>query len=825
MRNCLLPEEADRLKVAFRDANFVSDLVDANSKGKVKLISKYTGGASAKEIVANMEKALIQPQWKRALKEFVRKATMAKKLYFGISENKALEMGENLTINDLKKLNEEQLNEEFGKFVEEKIATRLAKSFIRLKQKANLAQFEKMAFGKTDIAEQKKILGSYVNKINRLDELGVLTPDQKEKFMETMVETELGIDINLEESQKISELATKHREAFESINDIPMTSENKKLIDEYLESRNELEKYLGTLKDSDLETTLEVVSDIFRANILARPKTAINSLFYQATPFLQNSIVNKIIKAELLSDTDTGSVVDAFSKLENVKLDQKEREFVKKQVAFNWEMYRKHNYDFSRMEDLDSGYKVFGERKQKILGKKFSQEKTLGGKIAAVTRAYGKIISFVPKYFAGGTDTFFAGHGRAKTTVLAAKQLASYKAKNNKLGAKTQEQYKWDLVDDANRFVPKTIEGARIKNISIKIANELNSTQNSALADSVIKLRNALKIKGFSFGKVLIPFARISSTAIQEGIKTGSGYGIIKSLFNINKFSHSKDYLNLYKSTMDLAKYATYTGAGILIANMVDDDDYIGNYWLLDQKEYQLAKSQGIRPGSIRIAGQLIELKYLPIINTIIAGIMESKKIQNKKSLTDALNAYAFGFLSQVSDVPGFSEIGDISKNIEKTLRYQNMKYLGFDKDALIDFAKVRILPSIISETLEINKKDKYDFLGRNLKEKSQKELLNDDKANKIIYEFNKLNKKDLGPVISEPNTKDAKELKQKIGDKRYYSLLNEFRKEYQETLLKFIDSISYQKIEDEDQQKKFNDIRTKYILRRIEKENNLIKK
>jgi len=806
---CLIPSAAERLKKAFKngDISFESLYALESSEARTKMLEKYVG-KSAKMLNASLEKTFLAPNQKLSMRNWVYKNIgNGKPLYQGITLEQSQKMSENLNMVELKKMSSQDRINTLSEYVDN--AEELNARFEALFKTGNLANWEERTMGTKQLRENKKLKGALA-RLEFLNDLGVLNPRQMEDFMQSFVETQLGVDLTIEESQELSKLVKAQSDAFDVVSETnDWTWKNEKQVIDYFMAVKKLREYSESLMPTTIRNEVNKLIGYARSSILASPRILRNSALYQIIPTVERAIAKRLVSGNI-GDTELkgGFMEKILAKMSGVKPSKKSAEFIAKQTAMATKIYHKTGFDISRMQTLNDGYTFFGgEKFQPLYGKSMNDAKTMKEKIQVGLNNWAKFINLAPKWFAGGTDMLAANLQRADTSVLMSKEIASLEAKKGKIPNEMTEQERAEqLLEESYSFNPKDQKAQKIRDAGIMDAHMSNNTQPDGAADVVIKLRNSFSIGGIEFGKILVPFAKIATTTLSRGMKTVTGYGAVKSIYQINQASKITDVQErsqaLYTATSTLVGYVGIMGAAMLLGAFLDDDDYIGGYDTLSTKEYGLAKARGASGGYVRIGGKWIPLRYLPMINIPLSAIMTAR--QAKASEKNYLDGYITGILGGVLETPLISDIFDILQNISDSVKKKEfIESLGLDAESIMNWSKVRAIPSIVSYdiyNMMFPKEATYDFLGR----KIENGIFRDDTSNDITVEFNLLNNKGQMPVISDPK-----------GDYTEQEL-NTYKQNYAEQVSNLIKTDSYQKLKPDEKKKEIDKIRSKEILNKI---------
>ena len=822
--NCILPSKAEELKKAFRAGEIsLQELYNLGSTAKrVTFLEKYVG-EQASFVNAKLEKSFISPNQKLAMRNWVYEFIGGgKPLYKGLTLEQATKMADNINVRGLKEMSPTKRIAELSKYVDEATAIDLNTKYERLRKTGNLANWEERTLGTKKLREDKKLKGSLA-RLETLNDLGVLNPQEMEKFFQGFIEDKLGVTLTIEQSKKLSELTEAQSKAFDKLMDSNnWTYKNEANILDYFEKRKALEKFTQSLEEGSISDTL---ADIARAHILASPRILKNSFFYQALPGIERSIAKRLVSGNMNSgDLDSTIIEKMQAKLSGVKPDKEMRKFIKKQTAMAIKIYHKTGYDISRMETLEGGFRFFGERFSGATGKTLKEAKGIKEKVGAGLRTYSGVANLAPKWMAGGTDTLFANLGRADTATIMSKEIAKMESMKGKLPqGVTEQQRAMQLLEESYSFNPKDEQASKIREIGIYDAHLMNATQYSEMADKLLKFRNNLGLGKFKFGKIIIPFLKIPATVKAEGLKTVTGSGVyksIKQMVQATKHSGVARSKMMQEGVSTLVRYLGLFGAAVFVTTLLDDDDYIGAWDVIDYNRYGMARARGGSTNMIRVGGKWIPLRWLPIIDIPIAAIMTAR--QAKARGGDYASGLLSGVVGQIFDIPGVKETKDfIAKKLGKIAASENnaetLEAMGLN-EKLWDWVKVRLLPSMISYDFYNaikEKESKYDFQGE-IVDKSRIIGWRDDKSNELTAEFVRLDYEGELPVISDPDTKYTKILEKHFGEEEYEKRLNEYKRKNTQEVIKLINSDSYKRKTDEEKKALIDKKRTKYVLDKL---------
>lgn len=830
---CIVPSEAEKLKKAFKSGDIsIVKLFEMSSEARVATLAKLVGKDNALLFVSKLERAYMMPRQKQSMRNVIYEMFGEKPLYQGVSIDNANKMASELSMPDLKKMSVENRANTLSKYMSNNNAQILSQRFEDLKRSGNLAMWEKRAFG-TETLRDNKILKGSMAKLEALNDMGVLSPTELDDFMKTFVEDKLKLSLTLEEANKLSEMTTKAEDLFDNINKSnDWTYKNSENITEYFKTLKDIRAFQQDLVPGDISSKINTAIDYARASILASPRILRNSALYQIIPTLERYITKRILPAGI-GRKDLSASVDNMmkAKLFGITPSKKANDFMAGQLKMGFNIYKETGFDISRMENLDDGFNLFGGEKfgmQYGTGKKLSDVKG-ADKLKLAFNKYAEAVINTPKWTAGGTDMTAANLQRADTSIVLSREYAFLEA--SKKDFKTPEaKNKWiseradELLIDSQSFTPKEPQAQTIRSLGIFDANLSNSTQDGGLGDIVTKLRGQLKIGDVNFGKLIVPFAKIATTTIGRGLQiAGLPFDAAKSFYNINKAASNPDPIEAGKGvSKNISLLVGNIGLAlttIIMASFLDDDDYIGQWDTITYNENRLAQARGAGAGYVRIAGKWIPIRFLPMINIPLAGIMTARQAKARgASGIDVTGSYIAGTLGAILDTPVLKEISDISKKIQKGASSREtvklLDGLGLDGKSLFEWAKVRTIPSAISYDVwnMMNPADaKYDFLGNQTGKNKMWIGFRADLSNDITFEFNRLNNTGNLPTISDPGNRDA--LKDELGEKEYYSTLARYKQNYSDRVFELIKTDKYKNLSDENKKKEIDKIRKEEIM------------
>jgi len=783
-------------------------------------------GEAGRETNVLFEKALASNQ-KNAMSNWIwRNIGGHKPLYANITLDQSKTMLEaGVTAKGLKAMTPEERLTELGRYVGSKEAKLLNERFEKALKSGQLGNWEERTLGTKEMHADKKLKGAF-SKLEALNETGLLTPDDTERFMADLVASKLGVEVTPEQSEQISKLSKEVSTAIDKITATgDWTAKNADNVYDYFLKRYKLESYVKGLGQSDITDSANDLIAIARNNLLGSPRIARNSAIYQIIPSLERFFTKRIVSAGV-GNMDYSLIDQISAKVSSgLKVDKEGAGFIKDHLKMVLKIYNKTGYDISRMTDLHKEGPTFIGEYEKVIGERpIGEAKGFINKTRAITSKIAKATGVFPKWFAGGTDTIVAATTRAETSVLWSKEIARLEAKKGKLPSGMTEKQRADqLLVESLSFDTKDPVAEKIRIMGVEDANFSNNTQPDGLADFVVKARDTMGIGKVKFGRLLVPFAKISTTAISRGLQTAIPVGVVKDLRGMYFATKEPDLgireRTIAKHVASLVGFLGMMGTAILITSMLEDDDYAPPWAISRGKEYDEIRAKGASAGSIRIGGKWIPLRYLPIVGIPISAIMNARRVRSRGG--NPVAGYLQGVAAQVIDLPLITDVGNLYQKLDRAVSSgETVKILdsaGFDGKSVLDWAKVRAIPSFLSYDVynAVFSPDlKVDFLGREI---DRGGVFSDDKTNDLLIEFSRLDREGYGPTISEYTGKWKDEAIKKVGEDTYNKKLTEFKQEYHKRVEKLMSQSNYDRMKSEQKQKAINKIRDQEIIRQVE--------
>lgn len=542
--------------------------------------------------------------------------------------------------------------QELGKFIN----TEFEKAMIS-KQKSALTDWAKSVF--TPKAQAKPVYKTVLDKINTLDELGVLNPKTEKAFLQDLVADRLGVNVSPEEVAIISEKASKIAEAQKKLGvDLGNPAKAEENI-AFFKAKREMDDYLSSLMPA---SKLKVATGTIGRGMM---------LFSVKSPILN-----------IGSNLEVG-FTEAFSRrLASGQYRGTDGDMAKSFVKMANKIYKETGYDISRMTHLrDTG--VSGER---VLG-----SDTVHSEGPGATRRVGRVVEdIVFKNLMGAPDAAFA-------SVHFADSVNTNSLKMAKGDSALAKQY----MSDAMRLEPQTPQGEVLRGQAIldaQVATWTNDTWASKVSMGVRKILN--DVTGDArLGDYVLPFVKTPANVIATGMDY-AGLGIPKALVKTYKAVKAGNLATPeFKQSIsrDLVRSGLGLVGALVITSQLSDDDFIGAY---DPTRSQIEQLKNSNYNAVRIGGKWVSTDWLGPLMIPVSAMMYARKYANKPA--ESVFQFAKGVGSSVMQLPGVEDAADYFRENS----YKKNQSLGEMTDEAMDYAVSnlysRLIPSFVSDIAKV---------------------------------------------------------------------------------------------------------------------------
>jgi len=582
---------------------------------------------------------------------------------------KALAIRGEINISKMYEMTSKERRALFEKWVDTKTAQKINAGFEEAmvsNQQTALKNWAKSVFGSKETKQKKDVL----SKIERLSDLGVLTPKNSEEFLTDLVATKLGATVTAEEASQIAEKSKKLVELSGK------TSEFGTPTLEYFKAKKEMEDYIESLAPS---SRLKVATSIIgRGSMLLSFKS----------PIL--NIESNTIQAFLAS---------AERRLISLQLGAVNGDYARDYIKFVNKVYNETGYDISRMRDLQETKKTRGEEVTTTQGK---------GKTRKVARLYEDIVF---KKLMGAPDVAFSSVNFADSAHLASTKIAQ----GEKLKGEALKKRALEIFKDATKVSPATPEGRAVREQAIADAEYATYTNESQLSRVSGGIRHILNLASgdLKLGDQLMPFVKTPANVIQAGIDASGVLLPIQTLVRVSKVIQGiREGRSIKDSTMagfegysrSLVRAGLGTTLAMIIASLFDPEDFIGEY-PVSAKERELLELQNATTNSVKIGDKWVSLDYFGAIGTPLVAMLYAKKYG--KDTLSSMYSYYLGAGRQIAKIPGLELGKDVFETLSKA-KFEGIE--GVKKDltlGLVDFVRSRTVPAFVYDLAKAT--DKYE--------------------------------------------------------------------------------------------------------------------
>jgi hypothetical protein len=655
-----------------------------------------------------------------------------------------------------------------------------------------------------------------LDKVADLKEAELLDETKFNGLLEDLVSDKLGINLTEEEIKTLVKLTDELKEEREKVKDKDYFSK----ITAELDKVDKINKFIESTRPSgQVRVLLSTVRRGF--GLLASVKSP---------------IVN------IVSNTFWGTIGQAERRLRTLQIQGFNSKESYQLALKAWKVFQKTGYDITRMTSIDDTLTLRGEKMTTTQGK-------------GLIRAWGRLTEkyiFNPLYQAPDvvasiltfTDTVRLG----ATRIALSEGLKGAEAKK-----RASEIMSMAFQVDMNEM-PDEVRSLRLTAMSN--AFYYTYTNDSKYAESALQMRDLInKIGNVGVGDALLPFMKTPANVQGAGLQLSglAGYTAVKNTYQ--GYQELKKGIGTGKEKFDLAiRSAVQLGLSLfitmLILAMIDDDEYMPDYFTATNDERDFAKQFNIPFNSVRIGNKYVSFDYFGPIAAPVKGALHARKYG--KNGANKYVEYGKGIGVQLMSFPGVSDLAewlDSSKQALSSIGKKDYVKNQF-KNGVINFVWSTFVPSIVSDlalaTDEYQRTpegsidtivSKIPFLRKKLDIKTNtfgdklktegflSQFLSGSRVKTPLDDesFNELQR--LLDTGYYPNIKDVEKssqkvklLKEKIGEEKFNEMINSFGEQFQTKFNQLINSGKYKKMNDEDKKKEIektkNDILEKVVVK-----------
>ena len=616
--------------------------------------------------------------------------------------------------------------------------------------------------------------------------------DFNEILNETQILIEKSLGIKLDDDQ-IEYIQNNVKQLKAIVKDTISTNGNISI-----EAFKKIREMHNTIDSYTPSSNLAVWSSIFGRGVML---ASIKSPVLNMVSNIENYVTESIVRAStnIATKQTNENIVDAKLQSDYLEWDDK--------------VYKASGYMPSVTQNILGEVPILGEKLLHSQGK-------------GVVRWLGRFAEdTVFKYGLGYFDNRF----KALTFSNVVANKATQKAYDEGLSGDQAKQRANELYSDAIMLNPLTEEGAEIRKAGMIAAHETTYTQDSWLAEKALGIRNVLNSGEFKAGDFLVPFVKTPANVLALGLEY--------SLGGLYTAYHVKDIMRDPTSEVSqkAIRAAVRNGLGVILAMMlaalVDDDDYIPEYDNASPKQRDIARLKNAPFNSIRVGNKWISLDYFGPLAIPMAGILTARS-------RGSLMGFGQGVVSQALKAPGLKEMTSLIGDIARSTQY-NASFENIAKDVAswgVDQAVARTIPAIFTDLgklIDTYEREtggemmrriqakipllreelpiKTDVTGREVRTEPTNILfgarVKTAVDNKVVDEIDRLNKEGQAPTLSDPTRYGKfRDLDSDTKDK----VRQEFNKKYGEEIKKLVKSSSYKVKDDSGKKKMLNKVRKK---------------
>ena len=431
----------------------------------------------------------------------------------------------------------------------------------------------------------------------------------------------------------------------------------------FFKNVSEMEAYANSIEPSPALAIL--TSTVGRGNMLFSPKTIALNIESNIINFFTEAVTRRI------QNGATDLAVDP--------------QVIKDYLAYSREVFNTSGYQVSSMPSLDPTTQILSEKMTTTAGNRI---------VDKVGRFFEQTIF---KYGLGAPDLLF----KDLTFVDVANLLATKEAKGD-------VQKATELFKDISLIEPKTAKGKELREIAINEALVATYQNKGKTSDLALGIRTAInKASGsMNLGDMLSPFVKTPANVIGLGFDYSMG-GLV-ALKNIqtiyNDIKNGTFTETTRKSLRSLARNGIGFVVAAMIASIIDDDDYIPEYALLDAKQRELVKMKGGVFNSIKIGNKYISLDYFGPLAMPLVSILNARREYDAKN---RVWNYLQGSAYQALKLPVIGDIKSLLEGTGRTLTKDVKENLKMAEEATIDFVSSRAIPAIVTDIAKMT--DEYE--------------------------------------------------------------------------------------------------------------------
>jgi len=682
-------------------------------------------------------------------------------------------------------------------------------------QKTALKTWAKATFtGK----ERNRVKEDVYDKIERLNELGILNAENQDAYLADLVATTLGVTISSQEAATISEKSVKLQELVKEKTEFGTPTI------EYFKARKEMDNYIQAITPtSRLRVTTAIIGV---GSMLFSLKSLILNIESNTIQAFLTVAERRLMGIEV---TRKGGKININARLKGVN-----GEYSVRYMKFVNTVFKESGYDISRMRSIKGDQKIRGEDIISTQGT---------GNVRKVGRVYEDIVF---KKAMGMPDVAFSSFHFADSANLFSTKIAQHEG----LTGEALKTRALDIYRDATSIDPQTKDGETVREQAIADAEHSTYTNKTWASELSLKIRGALNsVSGdLRLGDQWMPFVKTPANVIKVGLDYSGVILPFDTAYRIGMVLKSvRKGESLSTATLESfngwALQAVRAGLGFtlahLLASLFDPDDYIGEY-PVSQKERELLKLKNAPTNSVRIGGKWISLDYFGALGAPLVGQLSAKKY-GKGDIANTIFNYYAGVGKQAIKLPGLEISKDVYESIDRAQYNTARENIFALEKSLVDYARSRTIPAFIYDIAKVMDKfdravntksliqpiqasipfwrqqlpPKMDVFGRDIKGEGVSTLffgarVKTARADDIITELTRLAGTNNLPSITDyaKTSPRFKELKVQIGEDEFREAQKYLGEGFYKAMDRKVRSYSYKRLSDEDKVDVINGIK-----------------
>lgn len=565
-------------------------------------------------------------------------------------------------------MSREELSVFFAESVGNNLANEVANSFrnaVVSSRKGAMKQWAK----KVLIPEEAKAVAKIAERMTYEDEL-------YENMDADVIEQALGVDITPEEVETINKLVENMLTASKKTPDNEFSGYHS----DYFKAQSELNSFLDTANPMSNMSVLSRV--IFRGNLLFAPKSIITNIVGNTTGGISEKVANSILERKA-----TGVNSD----------------LVKPYAEYALKTYRETGIDVVRAMEAHSHQSILGEHFQGV------------GEGSGVIRVYGRFVEqYVLRLGQGAPDIVFASMHFADNVNVQSTKIADAKGMTGE--AKKQEARRLFHLATSLTLDPKNpthAEALVIKQVAVQYALTATYQNDNAWSKNALAIRNTVDeyTGDLALGTNLTPFVKTLVNIAKLSIDM-TGVTLPIELPRLAVAIKNGDEKSIRLATNIVIRAGLGITLAMILASMLDDDDYLPDYTIASNYQKEIAKLANAPYNSIRIGDKWVSLAYFGTFGYALAGMLGARQ---KTNTTDKVMSYYKNTLLQLRQTPIIQQVLDMYDYIGDANKYKkNGKELGEEAIAYVaNFFSSRIIPAIVGDIAKgIDDKERFTRYG-----------------------------------------------------------------------------------------------------------------